>query len=189
MGCDIHAYVETKREERDWYCACIPDIGRDYALFGLLAGVRNKTAESMSPKGLPIDGISWRTQLAYGLHVYEGGGTVPDEGYCTREDADRWLAAGWSVTIGDNLISNPDWHTPSWVTVTELESVLPKLRDEYDACNRREQEEMEKMATCAEERHRSWEYVVSPEIPALIAYMKGFAEAGYDTRLVFWFDN
>ena len=68
MGCDIHFYVEHKIDGawnqvfmpngitssraggKYWYC------GRNYLLFGLLAGVRNKDIKPLStPRGMPLD--------------------------------------------------------------------------------------------------------------------------------------
>ena len=52
MGCDIHALIEVRKpwwEPTDkspdpgesWVCAGDPEIGRDYEMFSVLAGVRN----------------------------------------------------------------------------------------------------------------------------------------------------
>lgn len=66
MGCDIHFYVEHK-VDGVWKQAFFPDAeterdgkywyhGRNYLLFGLLAGVRNEHATPLSkPRGIPSD--------------------------------------------------------------------------------------------------------------------------------------
>ena len=55
MGCDIHAFFEVKIKG-EWYCYDQPDIGRDYALFELMAGVRGDPYKAITPpKGLPKD--------------------------------------------------------------------------------------------------------------------------------------
>jgi hypothetical protein len=61
MGCDIHLYVEKKNLDGTWRRAdseqdCIYD-SRNYQLFALLAGVRNRyNLEPISqPRGLPED--------------------------------------------------------------------------------------------------------------------------------------
>lgn len=57
MGCDIHAMMEKKGRYGYWKNAGDPDIGRDYEMFAVLAGVRNDNdIEPISPpKGLPDD--------------------------------------------------------------------------------------------------------------------------------------
>lgn len=57
MGCDIHLFVEVKKEG-EW--ECISDDwydGRSYSLFGILADVRNysKFPPISKPRGLPED--------------------------------------------------------------------------------------------------------------------------------------
>jgi len=58
MGCDIHLFVEKKEKDGWKFIKDIDtDIGRDYRLFSVLAGVRNTTkAIPISlPKGIPND--------------------------------------------------------------------------------------------------------------------------------------
>lgn len=66
MGCDIHFYVEHK-VDGVWRQEFVPDAddkryakywysGRNYLLFGLLAGVRNEHVTPLAePRGLPSD--------------------------------------------------------------------------------------------------------------------------------------
>lgn len=99
MGCDIHLYVEVKKNGK-WECAqAVREIedglfdvpsadryhNRDYLLFGLLAGVRDTTLQSFVPKGFPED-ASLEIQKIY----------------------DRWEG---------------DAHTPSWLTLEELQRI------------------------------------------------------------------
>lgn len=55
MGCDIHMHVECKHDGV-WkrHNVEIYD-GRDYELFGILAGVRGILTPISYPKGLPVD--------------------------------------------------------------------------------------------------------------------------------------
>lgn len=65
MGCDCTAYVETQDAAGGWNFAGPHDmdgepapwyVPRNYQLFGLLAGVRDKSVEPISPpRGLPDD--------------------------------------------------------------------------------------------------------------------------------------
>lgn len=55
MGCDIHAFIEIKKEGR-WRFTKELDIDRSYWLFGNLAGVRDESQKPIaSPRGLPDD--------------------------------------------------------------------------------------------------------------------------------------
>jgi len=56
MGCDIHAYVEVKRNG-GWNEAGEAFDCRNYGLFGFLAGVRNYSQVPVlaAPRGLPTD--------------------------------------------------------------------------------------------------------------------------------------
>jgi hypothetical protein len=55
MGCDIHCHLEVKINNK-WEHYSKPYIPRNYKLFGLMAGVRNKSMKPIVlPKGLPID--------------------------------------------------------------------------------------------------------------------------------------
>jgi len=56
MGCDIHAYIEYKFSDNN-FTEVISDgeisFGRDYELFGILAGVRGMNKPIISPRGFP----------------------------------------------------------------------------------------------------------------------------------------
>ena len=53
MGCDIHLHIEVKMDGK-WHHYNHPDVGGNYALFGLMAGVRGSS--SLFPvRGLPTD--------------------------------------------------------------------------------------------------------------------------------------
>ena len=65
MGCDIHGpYLEQRYGRADipgaqrWDCVAEFHMGRDYTLFGILAGVREPSSRSFAPKG-PPDSPSW----------------------------------------------------------------------------------------------------------------------------------
>lgn len=54
MGCDIHAHLEIKVNDK-WEHWSALNLGRDYELFGLMAGVRGDLDPVSQPKGLPED--------------------------------------------------------------------------------------------------------------------------------------
>lgn len=66
MGCDIHVHVEVRdRGHGEWAYYDELDVGRDYELFGLLAGVRGTEFDcQINPRGLPRD-ASEETRIAH----------------------------------------------------------------------------------------------------------------------------
>ena len=171
MGCDIHCYIETQRypnaREPWWpfnYYGLNP--GRDYKMFTLLADVRSYgELEAVYPqRGLPVD-LSWNVRSENRLFVCDD----PDSEGCTdRATASKWVRSGYSKWDDDerNWVTNPDWHSHSWLTTQELENVINTyiaIKDDY--------------------RH------VDPGYKAVLAAMKAFEDANEPARLVFWFDN
>ena len=69
MGCDIHVHTEVKIDGV-WHHWGHPNIGRMYALFGKMAGVRSSEFEPIAePRGLPLD-ATFMTMFDY--HRMEG---------------------------------------------------------------------------------------------------------------------
>lgn len=67
MGCDIHCCIEYKSSDHWW--SLIPEFnpGRNYALFALMAGVRDYGDQKLKlfePRGLP-DRVQWEAREAY----------------------------------------------------------------------------------------------------------------------------
>ena len=163
MGCDIHMYVEWKVKSRndnywDTFGGCI-NPGRDYELFGLLAGVRSDEVPMFPIRGIP-DNMAFESRYDYYYYVVENKKDT-DENYVTRKNAEEWVAAGLSTwkDTDHKLVSGPDWHTPSWLTYAEFKKVLTGLDVEvtYKA--------------------------LLVDMMALTDHGKN------DVRVVFWFDN
>lgn len=169
MGCDITAYIEYSTSTDDdgtrWFndFASIP-INRNYLLFALMAGVRNR--HEIEPvrerKGLPSN-VSEVVLVECCLLINEGESTIYN--VCTPEEAERLLKNGASKYIRDDLITNPDYHSYSWLSIQELEEV----------------------------QRRFINYTQSePDLilEAAIAAMKVLDRDGTGcSRLVFWFDS
>ena len=160
MGCDIHAYVETREtgEDKEWGCqGCLQGYTtRDYLMFSFLAGVRNhdhSVEPVVMPRGFPREASWWVTGEYTLLTRYENAANVRG-----------WLQNGYSQPYDKKRITNPDWHTPSWVTPDELELVLAQY-------------------LCNTSHGKNMVYV------ALLAQMQVWQAAGFEVRLVFWFDN
>lgn len=168
MGCDIHMYVEYKRkkEQESHYYNYGGRInpGRNYYLFGLLSkGVRTNLDNGIPPKGLP-ENISYSATHDYWIHVNDKYSEEGHEGYCTSEQAEKWQTYGSVYDKNSKRVSNPDWHSHSWLTAEELEQQIEVYKKET-------------------------EYGVGVEYMALLASMKEIENHDYECRVVFWFDN
>ncbi len=169
MGCDIHCYVEYKSNGQytSWGGRINP--GRDYGVFGVMAGVRGGGC-LYSARGVPDD-MSYRASSDYMIYVLP----TPEEAaeWSAAGDravdaatADEWVASGSSSEVpsggSTRRITGPDWHTPSWLTADELEKCLDRT-----AAVRGGKDPVEV----------GWK--------AMMAAMKTLPGA----RVVFWFDN
>lgn len=66
MGCDIHMHVECKHDGV-WKRHNVEIYkGRNYELFGILAGVRGNSTPISYPKGLPVD-VSYEVMQGHDL--------------------------------------------------------------------------------------------------------------------------
>ena len=159
MGCDIHGYIESQpfkdSNPKYWYVNADISIMRDYAMFGLLAGVRGGDDPLFAPRGWDENSA---TKYEFCLRISDD--ELDDEHSCTRDRATEWIERGCSKPVSKNLITHPDWHTPSWLTAEEYETVLSTYKEKYPERNANE-----------------WE--------AILAFMKCIP----DSRFTFWFDN
>lgn len=91
MGCDIHMHVECKKQGR-WVLHS-NDIydGRDYELFGILAGVRGRCVPISHPKGLPFDVTDEVKRLhdSWGEDAHSSSWLTFNEIYNSRFDYDN----------------------------------------------------------------------------------------------------
>lgn len=168
MGCDIHPYIEYTydgdSDDPHWQCFAAGFGGRDYWLFGLLAGVRDDTyGPVVEPRGAP-DKLSYTVDDAYYLRISDAH--ADEEGFCSLANAERWgrniilhpsLGTPWK-TVG------PDWHTAGWLTSDELERALAIYMTHY-------------------------QQLYGAEWDAALASMRALEQRGATTRLTFWFDN
>jgi hypothetical protein len=167
MGCDIHAYVEYTEGNREtpYWMSVGKDLnlGRDYDLFGKIAGVRLYEGNAAM---LPLRGLPEAVSLTVGweniLYVSEDG---DGDSYCSRASAERWVAEGTSEWANDrkSSVTNPDHHSHSWCSTAEFRSVL--------------------------EAPRQAGWSVRPAWFAVLAMMEELERRDCDARLVFWFDN
>lgn len=103
--------------------------------------------------------MSWEATDDFYMHVVENDKDAW-EGAVKRSTAEEWIQHGASRWHTDGRrITHPDWHTPSWLTLPEYDAALARF-------SARE-----------------------PEYRAVAAAMRELEACGYETRLVFWFDN
>jgi len=206
MGCDIHLYIEykSKKTEFDGYNPGWQSYGnrinpgRNYAMFSLMADVRNYGDEKLpvlvEPRGMPDD-VSYTASNDNRIYISE----TKSEDYVSMETAKRWVESGSSKFINDNdgnptWVTQPDWHSHSWLTTSEFESVLNKYFELEAGWHKERVEEHNKMVKEDNIQPDSWAYAPpsindEPEYQVVLASLKRFEELGYDARVVFWFDN
>lgn len=136
MGCDIHAYIEfydpTDNMCIDYGAECFSSgelyFGRDYNLFGALAGVRSSGTPHIVPKGIPdAPKISWTCAGAYYMLVDDGDNKskpfIPYERTITSKEVEELKKNRWVQEIkidGHTIINNPDYHSAGWLSLSEL---------------------------------------------------------------------
>lgn len=144
MGCDIHVYIEAGREykgKKSYHLWAHPNFSRSYVLFGLLSkGVRWDTELGMEPRGIPED-IDYYTSKDYFYTVDDDRAAEQGDDYegrfCTAETAEKYAKYGAQYiparTREDGYVfppkvANPDWHSASWLSLSELEEVIKRWR-------------------------------------------------------------
>jgi len=176
MGCDIHCYVQykNKNEGDGWWSdfgGRIPP-GRNYAMFGVLAGVRvHFPPKHFDPKGvLPIEKQSWTVRDDLYLVITEDGKGHHE---ATLEDAKRWSRESQLIKNEEGKpirVLHPDWHSHSWMTTEEYEKAL-KWYKEYAKID-------------------GITGGIPFEYKVILRLMKILEKNGKnDVLLVFWFDN
>jgi hypothetical protein len=115
MGADIHAVLQVQQPDGTWRTVGVGVYqGRNYRLFGHLAGVRGDAEPMVAPRGLPQD-FEHRVELDKGwltleqvYHQYE------DEQEKEHEHSPHEYYMGW--------------HSHSYLTLAELQSAPSRVR-------------------------------------------------------------
>lgn len=146
---------------------------RIYGMFARMADVRSYAdgyKVQFKPRGLPED-ICWMTQREFFLNVTDNEELIEWGGnYCSKEKAEEWVGRGYSKWVNDEhtTITNPDYHSSSWLTPSEL-------RQCFDDCFKKEDGTYE------------GDYV---EWLGLVALCEAIESDGiHECRVVFCFDN
>lgn len=172
MGCDIHLYVEYKRKESENFKSFGSKInpGRNYFMFGLLSkGVRSDNEDGFDAKGLPeFETMGYDARGDARTRIVDDPSDEADE--CTLDQALSWAENGrrkiYEYNGKPDYVDNPDWHSHSWLTSSEYSQIILKYNSHPEAFNYKQ-----------------------PEYEAVLAILNSFENNGFDSRVVFWFDN
>jgi hypothetical protein len=171
MGCDIHMFVEYRPKDfnkdypewRNFGNSFNP--GRNYLMFGILSkGVRYNIDLGFPQKGIP-ENLGYYTLNESRYYICEDPGE--DQKEVNLETALRWEKFGCKITNvreKPTFVEDPDMHSHSWLTLEEYRKAIEIYLNNSEAYNPIEYE-------------------------AILASMERFESLGYDTRIVFWFDN
>ena len=185
MGCDIHAHIEYRRVDRvgrrlprrglpSWRQYASLNVNRNYALFSVLANVRNERGNDIviepvsMPKELPVD-LSWAVKDEFERHWKADAHSCS---WLSLEDLRRAQEIYAKVELpGESWEQPADSPVDDDVRVTGERVSLGLTRWIY--CERGVRKPLGKNA----------------ELESVIAMMQALESGGRQTRLVFWFDN
>lgn len=219
MGCDIHAYIEcySKRDNaqsQKCYVNCVAKdvyFGRNYQLFGLLAGVRGISSSVFQPRGLPSNPqISGDVEYEYYKPVIENDeiskytSQLLSHEYVSRTEADK-LVQTRMTEYGNSdktKIIKPGLHTPHWLNLNELLLVrkhylIENLDTDYYSQNnytKKVKKELINFISKKDERillKYCFENIECEPLYCILNAMLSMEKCSDDnyTRLVFWFDS
>ena len=178
MGCDIHLIAQQRtkgKEDAEWR-----NVGfrgkfteRIYGMFARMANVRNYWGfKYIEPRGLPEDIFDdWVARNVFCMKITENEHLAEwGDNFCSKEQADEWVAKGYSEWINETTITDPDLHSHSWLTTQEL-------RQCFNECFKDENGEYRPLA----------DYV---RWLGLVSLCEGIESDGkHECRVVFAFDN
>lgn len=178
MGADIHAYLEYKEKNSNYWRSMTSNYGsRDYLWFAIVAGVRDYEGNQVfEPKGIPEGSLSSEVHSSYWRYITEDDNEYM-EGRTSRARAEEWIEKKYSIGKYNDAgklthVSDPDDHSHSWFTKDELLLAIDAYKDKankYEYFDGRTPQPVEWIAVAA----------------AMVA----FEALDYECRLVFWFDN
>lgn len=205
MGCDIHCYVEyrdPKYPGRSWsgFGGRI-NPGRNYWMFGAMAGVRTESIPYIEPRGLPedvaYDAFGDATIYVDDNQVEPTTGSGEEHSY-SRARAEEHVQKGYCKYVPHNghanrWVTNSDWHSSSWLSPDEFElsiaSYLKACGFQINTPRLPAPSEMNSIVTTTDTQD-SWDSLHGiREYWAILAAMRCFEAQGFESRLVFWFDN
>ncbi len=196
MGTDIHGTLEYRRQET-W--SGLDDgwsLARNYYLFSLLANVRGKDA-LYSPRGFPRDAADNASEQYWVVVAENQEEASRHPNWVPRARAESAVAAGhaeWQDAT-QRLVSDGQWHTPSWLTTGELRHILNRydatVARYYAARRAEEAARTERPAPAYETMLAGWDNPpdLHPDWRILLGAMEAGEARGIPMRFIFWFDN
>jgi len=172
------------------------NAGRNYGLFALMADIRNhnELPVAVPSRGMPDDASYYATD-GDRMFICEDSG----DNHVKMKRAEEWVKDGSSIFINSRngkpvWVTNPDWHSHSWLTTNEFEGIINNylvFELGWHTSRVNEHQELLHRNNISKE---SWDWPapdmnIEPAYQAILASMKRFEELGYDARIVFWFDN
>lgn len=158
MGVDIHCFVEARWRDDDagWQSVAQFDLPRDRDAFGRIAGIQG--VEAVFPaRGLP-PGLGYSADKA--CHLWVADDMAEQQGWCSRAEAEKWIADGQTHWVAPNRILDPDFFGFTWLTLSEWSSAIEAPTP----------------------------YRVGVEYLAVAGAMNELERGGYLSRVVIWFD-
>lgn len=211
MGCDIHCYLEYYSEESKPNVPYVHSFsydqiafGRDYLLFGCLAGVRHAIKPIVEPRGLADDPeFGWVVKNKLFLKIIDEEPNSTEYNCISRTEAERLLSSTQNKYTtkkmqNDGVIVNPDYHTISWVSLSELLKIrklylLENVKYWSDLSGKKRKELTDFIDNTSESDLFNYTFGEndSAVLYSTILCMTGFERMSTytKTRLVFWFDN
>lgn len=194
MGCDIHCYIEYKTDYgwSDFGGRINP--GRNYLIFGTMAGVGLEDVSFIKPRGFPTK-AAYAANSDFWLYITEDG---EGEDCCSVAKAELWMKYGSylkkpSEPLLNNYISGPDWHSHSWLNADEFELSIANYLKRCGFAIGSLKLEGPQSATVATGKELTLDQENNlrsiREYWAILAAMRCFEAQGHETRLLFWFDN
>jgi hypothetical protein len=165
MGCDIHIHVEQQRDNGAWERVEWPNADRENFISG------------------PFD---WRS---YGLFGFLAGVRNYSEVPPIAEP--RGLPDDVSVGVREAHDDDPDWHSATWLTVTELaEFDYAQTFEDRRVSERLPSGVVNGAATArpGDGKAVTFDEFLGQAFARDLDVLKGMNE-GRPTRIVFWFDN
>jgi len=199
MGCDIHLYIEYKNGDQWSNFGRRINPGRNYSLFGSLAGVRCES-DHITPRGVPDD-IGYSAFDDWSIYVSdtqtEDTRSEDGEYYYSRSHAEDYVRRGYCQWIERNgkksWVTNCDWHTPSWLNTDEFELAiavyLKSAGFQIGTLRLTCAESMDSITASNIGDAAKWALNGIAEYWAILAAMRCFEMQGKQARIVFWFDN
>ncbi|MCO7226977.1 hypothetical protein [Pleionea sp. CnH1-48] len=134
MGCDIHFFIEydskgklpfSDTSEIELETTGDFFLPRDYDLFAALSGVRSQSPlPKFPPRGFPSP-VSEALFEEYFSNIVEPGDKPLSDYDELREHVNDYVQKGYSELQNHPVtkkewVSCPDWHTPSWLYLSEF---------------------------------------------------------------------